>query len=164
MRLLKLFFLSIVIFGLLILALSLLFPSSVRISRAINIGAPKENVQQQLSNLGEWKNWNEMLTQADLTNTTAADSFFSSDQMKIRLVFASPDTILTSWTRNKVETINSGFALMTAADSTIVQWYYDFKLKWYPWEKFGSIIFDKQLGPSMESSLTNFKKFMENKR
>lgn len=164
MRLLKLFFLSILIFGLLILALSLLFPSSVRISRAINIGASKEHVQHQLSDLEQWKSWNVMLTQEDLTNVSAADSFFSSDQMKVTLVSATPDSVLTSWTRNKNQTIKSGFTLMTAADSTIVQWYFDFKLKWYPWEKFGSIIFDKQLGPSMESSLTNFKKFMENKR
>jgi hypothetical protein len=43
------------------------------------------------------------------------------------------------------------------SDTTVVQWYFDFRLKWYPWEKFGSIVFDQQLGPSMESSLENLR-------
>ena len=103
-----------------------------------------------------------MTNQEELTNKKFSDSSFTSDQMNISLISASPDTVLTRWVRNSKETINSGFTLMAAADSTIVQWYFDFKLKWYPWEKFGSIIFDKQLGPPMEASLTNFKKFMEN--
>jgi hypothetical protein len=34
-------------------------------------------------------------------------------------------------------------------------------LKWYPWEKFASIIFDRQLGPYMERSLGNLKKLAE---
>lgn len=152
-----------VIFGTLILALSLLFPSRVRISRAINIGAPKELVSSYVRDLRQWPTWNEMINQQELTTRKSTDSIFSSDQMIVRLVFASPDTIITSWTRRRNETINSGINLMTGGDSTIVQWYFDFKLKWYPWEKFGSIIFDKQLGPSMEASLGNLKKFMESK-
>ena len=163
MRVLKLFFISILIFGLLILAFSLLFPSSVRISRAINIGAPKEKIQQGLGNLQQWQYWNEMTAKEELTNKKFTDSLFSSDQMRIRLVSASPDAVLTSWKRNKSEPVNSGFQVIAAGDSTVVQWYFDFKLKWYPWEKFGSIIFDKQLGPPMQNSLLNLKKFMENK-
>lgn len=163
MRILKLFVLTLVIFGLLILALSLLFPSNVRISRAINIAAPKENVRQQLAKIDQWPGWNVMVGQ-ELTNVVVSDSSFSSDQMKIRLLSVSPDTIRTHWKRGSHETIQSGFTLMYAADSTVVQWYFDFKLNWYPWEKFGSIVFDKQLGPVMETSLSNLKKFMENSR
>lgn len=161
MRILKLLFLSIVVFGILILALSLLFPSSVRISRAINIGAQKEKVKQGLSDLKQWKHWNEMTNKEELTNKKFSDSFFSSDQMEVSLVSATGDAVITSWKRYQKERINSGFNLITASDSTIVQWYFDFKLNWYPWEKFGSIIFDKQLGPPMERSLTNFKSLME---
>lgn len=163
MRILKLLLISIVVFGLLIFSLSLLFPSSVRISRAINVSVSIEKIQQELGNLEHWQYWNEMIAKEELTNKKFTDSLFWSDQMRIKLVSVSPDGIHTSWNRNKNDTINSGFRLIPAADSTIVQWYFDFQLKWYPWEKFGSIIFDKQLGPPMESSLTNFKKFMENK-
>ena len=162
MRLFKLLSISIVIFGVFILGFSALFPSSVRISRAINIGAPMQKVQQGLGDLQKWQYWNDMTTKEDLTNKKFSDSSFASDQMKVKLVSVSPDLVLTRWNRNENEAINSGFQLVGAADSTVVQWYFDFKLKWYPWEKFGSIIFDKQLGPPMESSLTRLKKFIEN--
>lgn len=162
MKLLKLFLISLVIFAVLIVTLSLLFPSTVRISRAINIGASKEKVQESIRNLEQWKYWNEMTNSEELTNKKFTDSVFFSDQMKISRVSASAGTVRTKWNRDQNESIYSGFNLIAADDSTIVQWYFDFRLKWYPWEKFGSIIFDKQLGPPMESSLTNLKKFMEN--
>ena len=162
MRLLKLFSISILTFGILILLLSALFPSNVRISRAINIGAPMPEVRKNLGDLQTWQYWNEMARQKDLTNTKFSDSSFSSDQMRIQLVSAAPDFVHTSWNFSENEAVNSGFQLVAGGDSTIVQWYFDFNLKWYPWEKFGSIIFDKQLGPPMETSLTGLKKFIEN--
>ena len=162
MRLVKLFGISILVFGILILLLSGLFPSNVRISRAINIVAPLQEVRNHLRNLETWQYWNEMTRQKDLTNKIFSDSFFSSDQMRIRLVAESSDLIHTSWNFNENESVNGRFQLVAAADTTIVQWYFDFQLKWYPWEKFGSIIFDKQLGPPMEASLTSLKKFIEN--
>src|SRR5688500_5052810 len=103
MKLLKLLLISIVIFGLLILAFSLLFPSSVRISRAINIGVSKEKIRQELTNLQHWEYWNEMTAKSELTNKKVTDSLFSSDQMRIRMVSASPDEIHTAWNRNKNE-------------------------------------------------------------
>ena len=162
MRIFKLVVISIVLFAILIVGLSALFPSNVRISRAINIGAPMQKVHQGLEDLKEWQYWNDMTTQEYLTNKNFSDSAFASDQMKVQLLSASPDLVLTSWNRNENEAIKSGFQLVAADDSTVVQWYFDFKLKWYPWEKFGSIIFDKQLGPAMESSLSRLKKFIEN--
>ncbi len=47
------------------------------------------------------------------------------------------------------------------ADSTTLQWYMDFKLRWYPWEKFSSLVFDKSYGGRMEQGLNNIKKIVE---
>ncbi len=44
-----------------------------------------------------------------------------------------------------------------------VQLYYDFYLKWYPWEKLESIVYDKQLGPVMEKELAELKEAVEAK-
>lgn len=44
---------------------------------------------------------------------------------------------------------------------TAVQLYYDFHLKWYPWQKLGSIVYDKQLGPDMEKKLARIKELSE---
>ena len=50
---------------------------------------------------------------------------------------------------------------MGAEGSTTVQWYFDFHLKWYPWQKFQSIVYDKQLGPEMEASLENLRRIVQ---
>ena len=81
--------------------------------------------------------------------------------LQVRLAAAGPDTITTNWRQEGGGEIVSGFTLHTNGNTTVVQWYFDFRLKWYPWEKFGSIIFDKQLGPPMEQSLGELKKKLE---
>ena len=42
-----------------------------------------------------------------------------------------------------------------------VQWWMDFKLRWYPWEKFASLLFDKQYGTRLEIGLRRLKDFVE---
>jgi hypothetical protein len=46
-------------------------------------------------------------------------------------------------------------------DSVTVQWYMDFHLRWYPWEKFGSLLLEKSHGARMEQGLTNLKKLIQ---
>ena len=46
-------------------------------------------------------------------------------------------------------------------DSTTLQWYMDFHLRWYPWEKFRSLLFEPTYGPRMEKGLNNIKKLVE---
>ena len=48
-----------------------------------------------------------------------------------------------------------------STDSTTVQWYIDFQLRWYPWEKFSSLLFEKNYGVRMEEGLSNLKKLAE---
>jgi hypothetical protein len=37
----------------------------------------------------------------------------------------------------------------------------DFRLRWYPWEKFSSLLLEKRYGPMLENGLDNLKKLME---
>ena len=83
--------------------------------------------------------------------------------MKIRILESDTIGIVHfKWARAGQEPVLSGIGTTPAGNATIVQWFFDFKVKWYPWEKFGSIVFDKQLGPSMEISLDQLKKICEN--
>ena len=50
---------------------------------------------------------------------------------------------------------------ISGSDSTTIQWYMDFHLHWYPWEKFGSLLFERSYGPKMELGLSNLKKIVE---
>lgn len=135
---------SFIVFFVLVTLMSLLFPSHVRISRAININAPQSSIIPLLSDTSRWKEWMDIQTGS------------------IEVVPATADTgaIATEW-RYGGRNITSAFATIESAGVTVVQWYFDFRLKWYPWEKFGSITFDKQFGTPMEKSLNNLKKLIE---
>ncbi len=45
-----------------------------------------------------------------------------------------------------------------ASDSLTLQWYMDFQLSWYPWQKFSSLFYEQTYGVMMERGLVNFKK------
>lgn len=145
MRIIKLAIISVIIFSLILFLMSLLIPSQVRISRAINIESSGEAIYNRIADINEWKEWNEL----------------AHDSIKITVQSDQKDHFETAWEYNG-RTIHSAFWLQESANVTVVQWYFDFSLKWYPWEKFGSIIFDKQFGPPMEKSLKNLKIQMEN--
>jgi hypothetical protein len=162
MRVLKLIIISLVVFGVLIFLMSLLFPSTVRVSRAINIGAKREAVQQKIRDLRQWEQWNDMVTAQNFTHLLYTDSSLSSDQIKIRLVHSSADSIQTSWTKRDRVTYGTFHLLQITPDTTVVHWFFDVSAKMYPWEKFSTLVLDDRMGPPMESALVKLKKMVEN--
>jgi hypothetical protein len=162
MRFVKLGLISIVILSIFIMLLSLLFPSEVRVSRAINVNAKKEKVALLISDMRYWESWNELLKSDDLQQKQFTPEKFLSDKMEIDRMDSDSDHVRTLWKRKGADTVSGYFNLYSADTTvTVVHWYFDFKIKWYPWEKFGSIIFDKQIGPPMEKSLEVLKKMGE---
>jgi hypothetical protein len=162
MRVIKLMLISIVVLGILLYLMSLLFPSEIRVSRAINIGASKEDVTKKIRDLRQWEYWNDAVTGSDFTHSVFTDSSFSSDQIKVNLVYSSPDSIRTIW-RNKKPTYAIFYLSQITPDTTVVQWYFDIPAR-VPWEKFSTLIMENQLGPYMEKALVNLKKIVENKQ
>jgi hypothetical protein len=161
MRVVKLGLISLIGLFLVIFLLSLLIPSKMRVSRAITIDVPVDSVYTYVNDMRQWALWNALLKNENLHSVQIDQSSFSSDEMKIIMLPPDSTGILTSWERVGQDKIQSGVGITQAANSTIVQWYFDFKVKWYPWEKFGSIVFDKELGPPMEQSLEQLKKVCE---
>lgn len=152
---------SIVVFGGLIFLISLLFPSTVRISRAINIGARKEAVQEKIGDLRRWAQWNDLVTTENLTKISYTDSSFSSDQVKVSVLFSSPDSIQTTWKNKDRTTYGTFHLLQITPDTTVVHWFFEIKPRVYPWEKFGSLVLEDRLGQPMETALMKLKKMVE---
>jgi len=160
MRFVKLGLISIIIFSLIVILFSFLLPSAIRVSRAIEIQEGAAVVKKELRELDNWRRWNLMLNNPDLQNVQIDGNKFESDDLTIELKLGDP--IRSIWIRQNGKQIPSGFNIISSSsDFTLVQWYFDFHLNWYPWEKFGSMVFDRQLGPVMEKSLDNFKKIVE---
>ena len=161
MRALKLFLISAVVIFLLLTAVSLLLPSHVRVSRAINIAAPAQQINSYLSDLRKWKEWNKLLADSSITITSVDSSIMKTDRFDIRLLVVGLDSVSTRWEQPNGKVFTGNFSLMPSGNVTIVQWYFDFHQRWYPWEKFASIIYDDRMGPGMENSLTQLKGLVE---
>jgi len=140
MRVVKLSIISVIVIFLILLLISLMIPSTVRTSRAINIEAPESVIYPFLGDTMNWSKWNEL----------------KNDKIQVTLLPSDSNFIKSEWTYGN-RTIRSFYRVERLGDVTVVQWFFEFPLKWYPWEKFGSIIFEKQFGPPMEQSLINLK-------
>lgn len=147
MRILKLVLISAVAFFVLMLAFSLLIPSQVRISRAVDINTNRVRLMPLVSGMEGWARWNPYVRPGNgsaLTVESVTDSL-----------------VKANWLAGGKQ-FKTALAIYDLKSGTLtVQWYVDFQLRWYPWEKFSSILYDKQLGPIMDESLRSLKTLAE---
>ena len=162
MRLIKLGLISFVVIFLIVFLISLLMPSHVRISRAVNIAAKQDRLAASLQSIDAWYLWNEAVKNAQpMEYIDREKKQLVGKNLEITLVRTTADSVFTVWRNHNGKEIAGNLSLQQAGNVTIVQYYFDFHQKWYPWEKFASINLDKQWGPSMEKSLENLKKLFE---
>lgn len=161
MRLLKLALISFVGLFIVVFAISLFMPAHVRVSRAINIGADKEKILADLSDMRQWPSWNQMTPDTG-NRVRITEKEYKAGDLEVKITGTGPDSVHTAWTLPDRHTIRAHFYSYQAGDTTVVQWYFDFYQRWYPWEKFKSVFYDKQMGPVMERSLERLRAKMEN--
>ncbi|HEX8462104.1 MAG TPA: SRPBCC family protein [Segetibacter sp.] len=166
MRFIKLGVISIVFFALLITGISLLLPSTVYISRAIDINAPVETAYNNVSNLANWKNWYvdyDSATAVLSANTTRPGASLRMQKLSIKLVEVTPAQVKAIWQNGESMQLPGEFNFISQPGATqmTLQWKFKHTVKWYPWQKFASILSDKAIGPSMEKSLQSLKDYVE---
>ena len=161
MRLIKLALLSFIILFLIVTIFSLFIPSNIRISKATNIEADHKFFNSYVSRLPDWKRWhpalrdipeNEFVMVKDTSAITVKGTTIS-------VIDSKPGEIVTEMITEKGRPVVSGLKLIDHAqgDSSTLQWYMDFKLRWYPWEKFRSLFYEGIYGVQMEQGLSNLK-------
>ena len=169
MRLIKLGLLSIVILFLLITGISLFIPSHIRISKAINIKADKDSIMAQINDAGRWKNWYPGLDSAKLlyvdgkAKGVTLDDSDTSHPVYIIINEEKYDEVNAQFISKKLRPVTHGWRTISysTSDSITLQWYMDFHLRWYPWEKFGSLLLEQSYGTKMEKGLSNLKKLVQ---
>jgi hypothetical protein len=168
-KIFRLLFFSFLFLFLIITGISLLIPFHVRISRAINVlGTPAE-VWEQVDNMQEWKNWNPFFTSISPDKIRYSDTVNGKPAaMEVRNTFIQwkeikSDEHIAVMQKPGYKPILNGWKCISYAgtNSTTVQWYMDFQLRWYPWEKFASLLFEKSYGTRMEQGLNNIKNLVE---
>lgn len=168
MRFVKPVLISIIVLFLMLTALSLLFPSHIRISRAINVAATREKTYAAISELRDWDQWNTFIRLTDLTGISLSSpsfgkgAFVRTDQLTISEEESSLDSVRFYWKQTKGRSFTNGFQLLQLRpDSLTVQCWVDFHFRWYPWEKLGSLVYDQQFGPVMEETLAGLRRYVE---
>lgn len=167
MRIIKLAILSFIFLFLLVTIISLFIPGHIRISKATNIVADDTVVYSRIKDLPEWKQWHPALKNAPENEIhILKDSSISIRGTTISIMERKSDELVTEMKTDHGKPIISGFKIIRhqQGDSATLQWYMDFKLKWYPWEKFRSLFYENIYGIQMEQGLSNLKELSEASR
>ena len=167
MRVIKLALLSFFFLFILITLISLFIPSTVRISRAVNVYADPSQVLVPVRNLQQWTQW-----YPGLKTLPPGKIQFSNESGKPVMTIpgstviinkANDQLVMADLVGARGKKIMNGFNAIThnQSDSVTLQWYMDFDLKWYPWEKFGSMLYEKMYGATMEQGLSNLEHLID---
>lgn len=157
MQVLKLAFLSLIAFFLLITAMSLLIPSQIRISKAVNITGNTDSVFYLINNQDQWRHWHPAFQLQHI------DSLLRKNKISLTPVVKTDSLVVINWQQGgKAPVLNSWQVHHFAPSPTVtLQWYMDFRLRWYPWEKFSSLFYEKTYGVMMEQGLSQIKTIVE---
>jgi hypothetical protein len=152
MRLIKLAIISFVFLFIVITIISLFIPSHIRVSKAIDIKSSSATVISLIENKSNWVKWHPAyMNQKEKIDTIEQPVKKSDTLFLLKLIPSNAKTLISTWE------IHNGYT----ADSLTLQWFLDFQLHWYPWEKFSTLFYDKTYGSVMEQGLTNIKQLVE---
>ncbi|HEV7332997.1 MAG TPA: hypothetical protein VGN63_18315 [Flavisolibacter sp.] len=151
MRIIKLGLISFCFLFLLITLISLLFPSQIRLSRATNLPNEKERI---FSLLRKEETWHPAYQDSASSKAMAA--------MSRKTISQTDSTYVVQLQQEGRKPVVSGWQVYGTpqSDSLTLQWYMDFTLSWYPWEKFSSLFYERTYGTMMEKGLANLKEQM----
>lgn len=169
MRYVRFFIISLVSIFVVLTAISLLFPSQMRVSRVVEVAASRQTVLAAVGDLRTWPQWNDLIRSTPLTHktwstpSTGVGARFTSDQLSVVETAADTDGVTLTWDLKGGKRYTGGIAVgRVNPDSLTIQWWFDLHFRWYPWEKLGVFVYDRQLGPVMEGSLEELRQYVEN--
>ena len=113
------------------------------------------------------ENWKQWYPGAD-----TADYVFIEGQIKGVATGKMQGLMITSMTDSSVEAGNMGIKSKrgetgwnvfsgSVPNTVTVQWYRDFHLRWFPWEKFSGLLLENRYGPMMEQGLARLKNILK---
>jgi hypothetical protein len=151
MRIVKLAVISFVfLFGMITL-MSVFIPSRIRISRATNLPRTGIDIIKKIADTSSWDQWHPGFMRTDSTGPVSG--------LKRIPVSGSTTEFLCKVQQDDKKAVTNGWKLYgnSTSDSLTLQWYMDFRLSWYPWQKFSSLFYESSYGSMMEQGLTNLK-------
>ena len=153
MRIIKLVLISTLLLSILVTMISLLFPSTVIVSRAIEIKTSPDKIAYYTAHLNHWNLWMSDWKQNEVK--LQQDTAYIGTQI-IHLERQTDSSVTYHWVATgqapyqvKIEW------LALEKGNYVIHWTFEQKVKWYPWEKFQTLLNEKLLGSKMEMELQN---------
>jgi hypothetical protein len=164
MRFLRLIIISFAALFIVATLIGVLLPSRVLVSRAVNIAVPKDSIMQYVNNIRDWKLWMEGMDDESVHIYSPLKATLGNTEVTVTSV--TDTTVVSTWLPRKgaVQTATMHLIGSSGERLTVVQWQFEQKLKWYPWERLGSMMNDKILGTMMENNLNRLKTLAETKK
>lgn len=164
MRLIKLLVISLLVLGLLVTAISALFPSTVIVSRAIEVSATPSQIDKYVSNLNQWEFW---MSDWKENKSVLKDSTMYIGTQTIKLTYKNDTSVTYNWVATGQRPYIVKFEWIPLQTGIyVIHWSFEQHVKWYPWEKFQTLLNEKVLGYKMEMELANLRDLLlkENNR
>jgi hypothetical protein len=161
MKYIKLIIISFVFLSVLVTGISLLFPSKVIASRAIEVNTSADKIAYFTSDLSHWNQWMSDWKQnkVDLKNNTA----YIGTQT-VRFLDKTDTKVNYEWIATGQNPYLVTFEWTLLKDNTyVIHWSFEQNVKWYPWEKFQTLLNDKLLGAKMEIELQHLQEAINSK-
>jgi hypothetical protein len=121
--------------------------------KARNMHTQPDSLWKIIGDTNTWEQWN-----------TIVPNIADKDKTQIKWQQQHPALHVAAIERPGSKPIISGWKIITEAetDSLMVQWYIDIQLRWYPWEKFAGMLYEKSYGDKLEEGLDRLNKIVEN--
>jgi len=158
MRLIKLLVISLLVLGLLVTAISALFPSTVIVSRAIEVSATPSQIDKYVSNLNQWEFW---MSDWKENKSVLKDSTMYIGTQTIKLTIKNDTSVTYNWVATGQRPYIVKFEWIPLQTGIyVIHWSFEQHVKWYPWEKFQTLLNEKVLGYKMEMELANLRELL----
>jgi hypothetical protein len=155
MRLVKLMVISFLVLATIVTAISALFPSTVIVSRAIEVGATSQQIAHFTTDLNEWNKW---MSEWKENKVTWKDSTLYIGTQTIKRVAVSDSAVIYDWVATGQRPYIVKFEWISLQPGIyVVHWTFEQHVRWYPWEKFQTLLNEKVLGYKMEMELANLR-------
>ena len=151
MKLIRFAMISILVIGLLITAISALFPSRVITSRAVEVNASSKQIQHCVRDLEQWKSWmSDWKDQAVVID----GKMVKVGTQTIEVLANTDSVLLLNWVATGQAPYKVQIEWLPLKEGTfVIHWSFEQHVKWYPWEKFQTLLNEKVLGAKMEEEL-----------
>ena len=153
MKLIRFALISVLVIGLLITAISSLFPSTVITSRAVEVNATALQIQHCVKELSAWKGW--MSDWKDQT-VVVQGKVAKVGTQTIKMLSSTDSAVILNWVATGQAPYKVQIEWLPLKEGTyVIHWSFEQHVKWYPWEKFQTLLNEKVLGAKMEEELQN---------